>query len=94
MKIIRRIMVILIVAAVVAGAFNLAFGSSTSNSAGIGEFLGHQEGGEGGGGSFGTGLLGVLITFIKLAGMVGLVVAIQNGIKLLLNQRQRPAGTV
>jgi hypothetical protein len=91
MKIIFRIMIILVFAAIVAGAFNLAFGSRSSSTGG--EFSGRPDGREGRSGSSGAGLLGVHSTLNEVAAIVGLVTGPQNGIKLLINKSSGPART-
>ena len=103
MKIIFRIILILLVAALVAGGYSLAFGSSGTGSNFSGQApvfgtnnsqrLARPEGGERDGGASGAGLLGIFVTLIKLAGIVGLVLALQKGLSLLLNRKTRATVT-
>jgi hypothetical protein len=103
MKTIFRIVLILLVAALVAGGYNLAFGSSSgaaSNLNGQARAFGtnsgqapfRPDGGERDGGASTAGLLGVFVTLTKLAVIIGLVLALQKGLSLLLNRKTRAAG--
>jgi predicted ABC-type sugar transport system permease subunit len=92
MKTILRIITILLVAAVVAGAFSLAVNSSSSastTSASGQSFqpLDHPAGGDRDGGSITGGLGGVLGTLAKLTGISLLVLLLQKGFSLLGNRR-------
>ncbi|MGE5375452.1 MAG: hypothetical protein ACM3XO_10375 [Bacteroidota bacterium] len=85
MKTIFRIIVILLVAAVVAGAFSLAVNNSSSasgsasNGQAVTQHLGHPEGGDRDGGFAAGGLAGVFGTILKLTGITILVLALQKG---------------
>ena len=89
MKIIFRIIIILTVAALVAGALSLAVGGGTSS----GRFSRGFEGGEGRAGSLSAGLLGMAVSLLQLAAIIGLVTFIQNGIKFLKSQQVEPKRT-
>ncbi len=82
MKIILRIIIILTIAALVAWAFTLAFGSPTNS----GQFSQRFDGGERRSGSPTDGLLGILSSLLEISAIVGLVTFIQNGIKYLQNK--------
>ncbi len=104
MKTILRILDILLVAAVVAAAFSLAVGNMSAvagqsessrlpvmtNTAG--QSVQPMERPEGGrdGGSMTGGLLEVLATVVKLAGITILVLLIQKAFRLLRNARSIP----
>jgi hypothetical protein len=105
MKTILRIMLILLLAALVAGGYNLAFGNSSgsaSNFSGQAPSLGtnsaqppaRPDGGERDGGASAAGLLGIFVTLAKLAGITGLVLVLQKGLGLLMNRKRRTAGAV
>lgn len=94
MKTIFRIIVILLVAAAVAGAFSLAINNSTATSpssesgqppvmtSADGQTVQPMERPEGSdrdGGSLAGGLVGLLTTLAKLTGIAGLVLAMQKG---------------
>ena len=83
MKIIFRILIILAIAALIAGAYNLAFGGGTSSA----QFSQRFEGGDHRSGSLGGGLMGVFSNLIEIAAIVGLVIFSQNGIKYLMGVR-------
>src|SRR5690242_19585663 len=92
MKTILRIITILLVAAVVAGAFSLAVNNSssasTTNANGQSfQPLDRPAGGDRGGGSITGGLAGVLGTLAKLTGISLLVLLLQKGISQLGNRR-------
>jgi len=89
MKIIFRIIIILTVAALVAGALSLAVGGGTNS----GQFSRGFEGGEGRAGSLGAGLLGMAVSLLQLAAIVGLVLSSKNGIKFLKSQQVEPKRT-
>ena len=91
MKTILRIITILLVAAVVAGAFSLAVNNSssasTTNANGQSfQPLDRPAGGDRGG-SITGGLAGVLGTLAKLTGISLLVLLLQKGISQLGNRR-------
>ena len=95
MKTIFRIIIILVAAALVAGAFNLAVGSN-SGTAGqapaFGNDSGHRlpdrDGGEGGehGASFDGGLLGILGSLAKISAITALILLVQKGIAKLTSK--------
>jgi hypothetical protein len=92
MKTILRIITILLVAAVVAGAFALAVKNSSSaatTSANGQSFqpTDHPAGGDREGGSITGGLAGVLGTLAKLTGISLLVLLLQKGVSRLGNRR-------
>jgi len=102
MKTILRIIMILLVAAIVAGAFSLAVnnGSTTAASNDAGQSptttstngqtfqpITRPEGGDRDGGSIAGGLGGVLGTLAKITGITILVLAIQKAIRLIENRR-------
>jgi uncharacterized protein YidB (DUF937 family) len=92
MKTILRIITILLVAAVVAGAFSLAVNnsSSTSTTSTNGQsfqLTDRPAGGERDGTSITGGLGGVLGTLAKLTGISILVLLLQRGFSLLGNRR-------
>jgi ABC-type oligopeptide transport system substrate-binding subunit len=92
MKTIWRIITILLVAALVAGAFSLAVNNSsstamTSVNGQSFEPTDRHQGGTGDGGSIAGGLAGVLGTLAKLTGISILVLLIQNGFSQLGNRK-------
>ena len=92
MKTILRIITILLVAAVVAGAFSLAVNTSssasTTNASGQSfQAVERPAGGDRDGGSITGGLGGVLGTLAKLTGISLLVLLLQKGFSLLGNRR-------
>lgn len=103
MKIILRIILILLVASVVAGAFSLVVNNSSVAASGPGEGgqpparpnangqaiqpMGHPDGGDHEGGSIADGLGGVLATLAKLTGITLLVVLIQKAFSLPGNRK-------
>lgn len=99
MKTILRIIMILLVAASVAGAFSLAVNNNLITT---GSFDGGQppgltdssgqtatqpvarpEGDDHEGGSIAGGLTGVLMTLLKLTGITAVILLLQNGFRLL-----------
>lgn len=107
MKIISRIILILLVASVVAGAFSFAVNNSstTSNSNDGGQPpaitisndqstmqpVERPENGDRDGGSLTGGLAGVLGTFAKLTGITVMVLLIQKAFSLFGNRKLIPA---
>lgn len=105
MKTILRIITILLVAALVAGAFSLAV-SNTSSASGTNEGgsppaitdtdgqsfqpMARPEGGDRDGGSLIGGFAGVLGTLAKLTGITALVLLIQKAFNMLGNRRLIP----
>lgn len=100
MKTILRIITILLVAGIVAGAFSLTVNNSSSASStslvgpsavtdASGQSVQPMERPEGGGdgGSIAGGLAGVLGTLAKLTGISFLVLLLQKGLSLLGNRR-------
>jgi hypothetical protein len=92
MKTILRIIAILLVAAVVAGAFSLAVNNSsstatTSTSGQSFQLTDRPTGGERDGGSITGGLGEVLGTLAKLTGISILVLLLQRGVSLMGNRR-------
>lgn len=99
MKTILRIIVILLVASVVAGAFSFAInnGATTSNSNGEQRALTNASGqsfqpmertdSDRDGGSIAGGIGGVLGTLAKITGITILVLAVQKAIGLIGNRR-------
>jgi hypothetical protein len=90
MKTILRIIMILLVAGVVAGAFSLAVNSNSTTSgttvtSSNGQPLARPEGGDHEGGSSAEGLGGVLTTILKLTGITILVLMLQKGFSQLGN---------
>jgi hypothetical protein len=101
MKTIFRIIIILFVAALVAGAFNLAVGSSSTGNtqnAALGSESGQRPTRPEGddhesedGASFGGGLMGILASIAKLTAITSIVLLIQKGIsKLQTKQISNP----
>ncbi len=106
MKIILRIIMTLLVASIVAGAFSIAV-NNTSIASGSGEDGGlpamtsadgqtfqpmeRPEGGDHEGGSITQGLSGVLATLMKLTGITVLVLLLQKGIDLLGSRKWKLA---
>ncbi len=102
MKTILKIIVILLIASVVAGAFSFAV-NHTSITSGPGEGgqppampnsngqsfqpMGRPDGGDRQGGSIAGGLGGVLATLAKLTGITFLVVLVQKAFRLLGNRK-------
>jgi hypothetical protein len=89
---VMNIVIILLVAAIISGGFSL-YVNNTSSSGGEGgqppamtsadgTMPAHTEGGEGGT-SIGFGLIQVLITLAKLAGITVVVLLIEKGVTLL-----------
>ena len=101
MKIILKIIVILLVAAIVAGGFSLAVNSSSSvfsteNSGAPAMTSGNQplarpEGSDHDSGSITPGLAGVANTLMKLTGISILVLVLQKGFSQLGNQKLKLA---
>ena len=100
MKTISRIIMILLVAAVVAGAFTLAVkdsssASSTNQGSNPSDITNGQSfqpverpgGSDRDGGSLTSGLAGVLGTAVKLTGIAIVVLLLQKGFSLLGNRR-------
>ena len=102
MKTILRIIIIVIVASVVAGAFSLAVNNSSiasgSNDSGqppamissngqSTDQLTRPEGGDRDGGSIAGGFAGVVSTLAKLTGITILVLVLQKGLSQLGNRR-------
>jgi predicted lipid-binding transport protein (Tim44 family) len=96
MKTILRIIIILLVASVVAGAFSLAINSgiTTSNTAEQTSFvpsannqafqpMTRPEGGDREGGSITGGLAGMLSTLAKITGITIFILAIQKAFSLI-----------
>jgi|WetSurMetagenome_2_1015567.scaffolds.fasta_scaffold161371_2 hypothetical protein len=102
MKTILRIIMILLVAAVVAGAFSMAVNNnSTTVSANAGQtqaitdsngqqFI-RSEGGDHDGGSAAGGLAGILGTLFKLTGITILVLVLQKGFSQLSRMKLKMA---
>jgi hypothetical protein len=96
MNTIFRIIMILVVAAVVAGAFSLAVNNSSSASSTNGPAMINGQsfqlterpgGGDRDGGSGAGGLEGILGTVMKLTGIAIVVLLLQKGYSLLGNRR-------
>ena len=96
MNTIFRIIMILVVAAVVAGAFSLAVNNSSSASSTNGPAMINGQsfqlterpgGGNRDGGSSAGGLGGILGTVMKLTGIAIVVLLLQKGCSLLGNRR-------
>jgi hypothetical protein len=101
MKTILRIIMILLVAAVVAGAFSLAVNNNSttvSSNEGQppaitdsnGQTLTQPEGGNHDGGSAG-GIASVLVTLLKLTSITILVLVLQKGLSQLGSLKLKPA---
>ena len=103
MKTILRIILILLVATVVAGAFSLAVnnnsnttsftnsGQSPAITSSNGQTTFRPEGDDRDSGSIAGGLGGVLGTILKITGITILVLALQKGFSLLSNQNRKLA---
>jgi len=92
MKTILRIIAVVLVAAVVAGAFSLAVNNSSSASTTTANgatfhLTDRPGGGDHEGGSLAGGLGGVLGTLAKLTGISVLVLLLQKGFSQLGNRR-------
>ena len=94
MKTILKIIVILVVASVVAGAFSLAINNSSTTSSSIEgggpSAMTRPEGGDHDSGSITGGLAGILATLMKLTGITILVLLIEKGINRLGNRKLMP----
>jgi hypothetical protein len=98
MKTILKIITILIVAAVVAGAFSLAVNNNSTAAStnegqppvmtgSNGQQITRPEGSDHDGGSAAGGLAGILGTLLKLTGITILVLALQKGFSQLSNMK-------
>jgi len=103
MKTILKIILILLVASVVAGAFSLAVNNNSSTvgsntggqlptiTASNGQTIARPEGGDHDSGSLTGGLGGVLATILKLTGITILVLVLQKGFSQLSNRNWKLA---
>jgi hypothetical protein len=102
MKTILRIIIVLLVASVVAGALSLTVNNTslasgfaegerptiTSSDGQIIQPMERPDGGEREGGSIAGGLGGVLVTLAKLTGITVLVLALQKGFDQINNMKK------
>ncbi len=104
MKTILRIILILLVASVVAGAFCLAVNKNSSATSALndgrqppaftatnGQQVFRAEGGDRDGGSIAGGLGGVLATILKITGITVLVIALQKAYSQISSRNWKPA---